>query len=51
VICEGGIASPAQARQALDLGAYTVVVGTAITGIDSLVSRYLAALGGRGEGS
>jgi N-acylglucosamine-6-phosphate 2-epimerase len=51
VICEGGIASPAQARQALDLGAYTVVVGTAITGIDNLVSRYLAALGGRGEGS
>lgn len=41
VICEGGIASPAQARQALDLGAYAVVVGTAITGIDSLVVSYL----------
>ncbi|MBE9135754.1 N-acetylmannosamine-6-phosphate 2-epimerase [Nodosilinea sp. LEGE 07088] len=41
VICEGGIASPSQARQALDLGAYAVVVGTAITGIDSLVSRYV----------
>ncbi|WP_035991165.1 N-acetylmannosamine-6-phosphate 2-epimerase [Leptolyngbya sp. KIOST-1] len=44
VICEGGIASPAQARQALDLGAYAVVVGTAITGIDSLVMSYLQAV-------
>jgi N-acylglucosamine-6-phosphate 2-epimerase len=41
VICEGGIASPGQARQALDLGAYAVVVGTAITGIDSLVRSYV----------
>lgn len=45
VICEGGIASPAQARQALDLGAYAVVVGTAITGIDRLVNDYVTALG------
>lgn len=44
VICEGGIASPEQARQALDLGAYAVVVGTAITGIDSLVQRYVSAI-------
>jgi N-acylglucosamine-6-phosphate 2-epimerase len=44
IICEGGIASPAMAKQALDLGAYAVVVGTAITGIDSLVSNYCAAL-------
>lgn len=44
VICEGGIASPAQAHQALDLGAYAVVVGTAITGIDSLVMSYLKAI-------
>jgi N-acylglucosamine-6-phosphate 2-epimerase len=43
-ICEGGIASPAAARQALDLGAYAVVVGTAITGIDKLVENYRAAL-------
>lgn len=43
-ICEGGIASPAAARQALDLGASAVVVGTAITGIDSLVQQYCAAL-------
>lgn len=39
-ICEGGIASPAIARQALDLGAYAVVVGTAITGIDAQVKAY-----------
>jgi N-acylglucosamine-6-phosphate 2-epimerase len=45
VICEGGIGSPAQARQALDLGAYAVVVGTAITGIDNLVQGYLTAIG------
>ncbi len=44
VICEGGIASPAQARQALDLGAFTVVVGTAITGMDSLVKGYMDAI-------
>lgn len=44
VICEGGIASPEMAKQALDLGAYAVVVGTAITGIDLLVSNYCAAL-------
>lgn len=44
VICEGGIASPATARQAIDLGAYAVVVGTAITGIDLLVQGYVSAL-------
>lgn len=44
VICEGGIASPQMARQALDLGAYAVVVGTAITGIDALVRAYCTAL-------
>jgi N-acylglucosamine-6-phosphate 2-epimerase len=43
-VCEGGVASPAMARRALELGAYTVVVGTAITGIDALVSTYCTAL-------
>ncbi len=43
VVCEGGIATPQMVRQALDLGAYTVVVGTAITGIDLLVQSYVAA--------
>ncbi|MGF1569364.1 MAG: N-acetylmannosamine-6-phosphate 2-epimerase [Nodosilinea sp.] len=44
VICEGGIATSAVAQQALELGAYAVVVGTAITGIDSLVGEYVSAL-------
>ncbi|WP_228037830.1 N-acetylmannosamine-6-phosphate 2-epimerase [Nodosilinea sp. LEGE 06152] len=45
VICEGGIASPTQARQALELGAFAVVVGTAITGVDNLVTSYLQGIG------
>ncbi|AFZ14470.1 N-acetylmannosamine-6-phosphate 2-epimerase [Crinalium epipsammum PCC 9333] len=44
VICEGGIASPQMAKQALELGAYAVVVGTAITGIDYQVKNYLSLL-------
>lgn len=44
VICEGGIASAQQARQALDLGADAVVVGTAITGVDLQVAAYCKAL-------
>ena len=46
-ICEGGISSPQMARQAIDLGAYAVVVGTAITGIDYLVRGYIKELGVR----
>jgi N-acylglucosamine-6-phosphate 2-epimerase len=44
IICEGGIASAAMARHAIDLGADAVVVGTAITGIDLQVKAYQAAL-------
>ena len=43
VICEGGIHSPAQAAEALAAGADAVVVGTAITNVDWLVSQYVAA--------
>lgn len=43
-ICEGGISSPQLARHALDLGAYAVVVGTAITGIDYQVKAYQQAI-------
>lgn len=43
-ICEGGIASPQMAQQALQLGAQAVVVGTAITGIDLQVKAYQQAL-------
>lgn len=34
LVCEGGISTPKQAKEALILGAFCVVVGTAITGID-----------------
>jgi N-acylglucosamine-6-phosphate 2-epimerase len=44
LICEGGIGSAADARRALELGANAVVVGTAITGVDLQVGRYVAAL-------
>ncbi|GAC1302730.1 MAG: hypothetical protein NVSMB21_00960 [Vulcanimicrobiaceae bacterium] len=40
VVCEGGIASPAQARTAFASGASAIVVGTAITNVDALVRRY-----------
>lgn len=34
IICEGGISTPEKAKTALYFGAFCVVVGTAITGID-----------------
>jgi N-acylglucosamine-6-phosphate 2-epimerase len=43
-ICEGAIASPQMAQEALKLGAYAVVVGTAITGIDLQVKAYQQAI-------
>ncbi|MCL1466332.1 N-acetylmannosamine-6-phosphate 2-epimerase [Argonema galeatum] len=43
-ICEGGIASPQMAQEALKLGAYAVVVGTDITGIDYKVRTYREAI-------
>ena len=46
LICEGGIASPEQAQEALKGGADLVVVGTAITGIDPQVARYVKTLKG-----
>lgn len=46
LICEGGIASKAEACRALDGGADAVVVGTAITGVDLQVAAYVKALGG-----
>lgn len=46
LICEGGIASAAEARQALEQGADAVVVGTAITGVDLQVAAYRSAMGG-----
>ncbi len=40
VICEGGIGTPQEAKKALDFGAFAVVVGTAITGIDLKVKAF-----------
>ena len=44
IICEGGIKTPAEARKAIDLGAFCVVVGTAITGIDLQAQAFCQAL-------
>lgn len=44
ILCEGGIASPAMAAKALKLGAWAVVVGTDITGIDVKVQQYVHTL-------
>mgnify|MGYP001062516526 CR=1 FL=1 len=40
IVCEGGISRPELAKQALELGAFAIVVGTAITGVDALTTAY-----------
>ncbi len=49
VIAEGRISSPRQARQALDMGAWAVVVGSAITRPRTITARFAAALGDGNE--
>lgn len=44
IICEGGIKNPEEAKKALDLGCFCVVVGTAITGIDLLAQSFIKAI-------
>lgn len=44
VIAEGRISTPAEARQALDSGAYAVVVGGAITRPQQIAARFARAL-------
>ena len=44
LICEGGIQSPDSALQALEKGSDLVVVGTAITGVDLQVAKYVRTL-------
>ena len=41
IICEGGVKTPLQAKEALEAGCFAVVVGTAITGIDLLAESFL----------
>lgn len=43
VICEGRLRSAADVRRAFDCGAFAVVVGGAITGIDQLVEQFVSA--------
>ncbi|HEY8562525.1 MAG TPA: N-acetylmannosamine-6-phosphate 2-epimerase [Pyrinomonadaceae bacterium] len=43
IVCEGRLRSAEDVRRAFDCGAFAVVVGGAITGIDQLVSRFAAA--------
>lgn len=47
VIAEGGIWSPEELKQALDLGAHAAVVGTAITRPMEITRRYAAAVQNR----
>ena len=49
VIAEGRIATPADAQLAMQLGAYAVVVGAAITRPEDLTRRFAHALEGLGE--
>jgi N-acylglucosamine-6-phosphate 2-epimerase len=44
LIVEGHISEPEQVRRALDLGAYAVVVGSAITRPESITARFAAAI-------
>ncbi len=47
VIAEGRIATPAQARAALEAGAFAVVVGAAITRPQWITTQFVAAMGAR----
>ncbi len=44
VVVEGHISTPAEARRALDLGAYAVVVGAAITQPDQITRRFVGVM-------
>ena len=47
VVAEGGIATPAEARRALDMEAWAVVVGAAITRPTELTQRFVKAISSR----
>jgi N-acylglucosamine-6-phosphate 2-epimerase len=41
IICEGRLSTPEEVKYAFECGAFTVVVGNAITGIDSLTKKFV----------
>ncbi|MDQ3711404.1 MAG: acetylmannosamine-6-phosphate 2-epimerase, partial [Acidobacteriota bacterium] len=43
IICEGRLRLPDDVRRAFSCGAFAVVVGGAITGVDQLVQWFIAA--------
>ena len=43
VVCEGGVSSPEQVSEAFRRGAFAVVVGTAITGLEARVRLFASA--------
>jgi putative N-acetylmannosamine-6-phosphate epimerase len=43
VVVEGHITSPGEARKAFELGAWAVVVGSAITRPETITARFVAA--------
>jgi N-acylglucosamine-6-phosphate 2-epimerase len=43
VVCEGGVSEPAQVAEAFRKGAFAVVVGTAIAGIEARVRLFASA--------
>jgi len=45
VIAEGGITAPAEARRAIDMGAWAVVIGSAITRPIEITKRFVKAMG------
>jgi N-acylglucosamine-6-phosphate 2-epimerase len=51
VIAEGGITRPEQARAALDCGAWSVVVGKAITSPDWITERFVEGMAATGGAS
>ena len=50
VLAEGRIHTPEQARAALDVGAYAVIVGSAITRPVTIARRFVCAIGGVEKG-
>jgi N-acylglucosamine-6-phosphate 2-epimerase len=44
VVAEGRISSPSQAKRAIELGAFAVVVGSAITRPGWIISQYISRM-------